>query len=79
VLESFNGLQATAPRSVFPELSEREREVLQLLARGEKNAATADRLVLSLKTVRNYVSTILRKLQVLDRMQAAVRAREAGL
>jgi DNA-binding NarL/FixJ family response regulator len=80
VLESFNSMQlASAPRSVFPELSEREREVLQLLARGEKNAAIADRLVLSPKTVRNHVSAILRKLQVLDRTQAAVRAREAGL
>jgi DNA-binding NarL/FixJ family response regulator len=80
VLESFNSMQpAAAPRSVFPELSEREREVLQLLARGEKNAAIAQRLVLSPKTVRNHVSAILRKLQVLDRTQAAVRAREAGL
>jgi DNA-binding NarL/FixJ family response regulator len=80
LLESFNTTQPpVAPPSVFPELSEREREVLQLLARGEKNAAIAQRLVLSPKTVRNHVSTILRKLQVLDRTQAAVRARDAGL
>jgi DNA-binding NarL/FixJ family response regulator len=80
LLESFNTTQPpVVPPSVFPELSEREREVLQLLARGEKNAAIAQRLVLSPKTVRNHVSTILRKLQVLDRTQAAVRARDAGL
>jgi DNA-binding NarL/FixJ family response regulator len=80
LLESVNTTQPlVAPPTVFPELSEREREVLQLLARGEKNAAIAQRLVLSPKTVRNHVSTILRKLQVLDRTQAAVRARDAGL
>jgi DNA-binding NarL/FixJ family response regulator len=63
----------------FPELTEREREVLTLIAQGRDNQAIADRLFLSLKTVRNHVSNIFAKLQVADRTQAAVRAREAGL
>jgi len=64
---------------VFPELSSREREILQLLAQGYKNAEIADRLVVSPKTVRNYVSNIISKLQVADRAQAILRAKEAGL
>ena len=65
--------------SAFPELTGREREVLALVAAGQSNAAIAERLFLSLKTVRNHVSNILGKLQVADRAQAIVRAREAGL
>jgi DNA-binding NarL/FixJ family response regulator len=67
----------TAERS-FPELSEREREILGLVAQGLDNAGIAERLVLSPKTVRNYVSSIFSKLQVASRAQAIVRAREAG-
>ncbi len=67
------------PPRVFPELSSREREILQLLAQGYKNAEIADRLVVSPKTVRNYVSNIISKLQVADRAQAILRAKEAGL
>lgn len=63
----------------LPELTEREREVLILIARGLTNAAIAERLVLSPKTVRNYISEIFSKLQVADRVQAVLRAREAGL
>lgn len=63
----------------FPELTEREREILALVAQGLTNQAIAERLVLSPKTVRNQVSTILSKLQVADRAEAIVRAREAGL
>jgi DNA-binding NarL/FixJ family response regulator len=62
----------------FPELTDREREVLDELARGSSNAMIASRLGISLKTVRNHVSTILSKLMVVDRAQAIVRAREAG-
>ena len=69
---------ATLPQ-VFPELSEREREILDLIAQGHKNPEIANRLYLSPKTVRNHVSTILHKLQVADRAQAILRAREAGL
>jgi len=63
----------------FPELTDREREVLSEIARGASNASIAHRLGISVKTVRNHVSTILSKLMVVDRAQAIVRAREAGL
>lgn len=75
-------LRCPASRSlpqVFPELSDREREILDLIARGLKNLEIAQRLYLSPKTVRNHVSNILTKLQVADRTQAIIRAREAGL
>lgn len=63
----------------FPELTEREREILNLIAAGDNNTAIAERLYLSTKTVRNHVSNIFSKLQVADRAQAIVRARRAGL
>jgi DNA-binding NarL/FixJ family response regulator len=63
----------------FPDLTERERELLQLMAIGLSNAEIAARLVLSLKTVQNHVSNIFSKLQVADRAQAIVRARDAGM
>ncbi|CAM3277951.1 response regulator transcription factor [Nocardioides dubius] len=63
----------------FPELTDREREVVDLVARGYDNATIARRLVLSSKTVRNYVYGILAKLDLPDRAQLIVRAREAGL
>jgi len=64
---------------VFPDLTAREREVLELVAAGLGNAAIAHRLALSPKTVRNNVSSIFAKLQVADRAEAIVRARRAGL
>jgi len=63
----------------FPDLTEREREILTLIAQGQSNAAIAERLVISAKTVSNHISNIFNKLQVADRAQAAIRAREAGL
>jgi DNA-binding NarL/FixJ family response regulator len=63
----------------FPDLTEREREVLELIAQGLGNADITKKLVVSPKTVRNHVSNIFNKLQVADRAQAIVRAREAGL
>jgi DNA-binding NarL/FixJ family response regulator len=63
----------------FPELTDREREVLAEIAGGASNASIALHLGISVKTVRNHVSTILSKLMVVDRAQAIVRAREAGL
>ena len=60
-------------------MTERECDILTLIARGYTNTAIADRLYLSPKTVRNYVSSIFVKLQVADRAGAIVRAREAGL
>lgn len=64
---------------LFPELTEREREVLELLARGRSNNQIAGELFVAPKTVRNQVSSIFAKLQVSDRAEAIVRARRAGL
>lgn len=64
---------------LFPELTDREREILDLIAQGYNNSDIARRLTLSLKTVANHVSNIFSKLQVVDRAQAIIRAREAGL
>jgi DNA-binding NarL/FixJ family response regulator len=63
----------------FPELSDREREVLDLIAAGLPNATIARRLFLSEKTVRNYITAVFAKLGVRDRAEAVVRARDAGL
>ncbi|HET8521784.1 MAG TPA: response regulator transcription factor [Thermomicrobiales bacterium] len=63
----------------FPSLTEREREILHLIAQGHSNPAIARQLSLSTKTVANHVSNIFGKLQVADRAEAIVRAREAGL
>ena len=68
-----------APPQVFPTLTDREREILHLIAQGHPNPAIAKQLHLSTKTVGNYVSNIFTKLQVADRAQAIISAREAGL
>jgi len=68
-----------AAPQVFPELTARERELLVLIAQGFNNAEIAERLAISSKTVRNHISNIFSKLQVTDRAQAIVRARDAGL
>jgi DNA-binding NarL/FixJ family response regulator len=65
--------------AAFPQLTDREREILELVAAGKGNATIAYELVISLKTVRNHVSNIFAKLQVTDRAAAIVKAREAGL
>ena len=65
--------------NVFPDLTEREYEILELIAQGHGNPGIANKLSLSVKTVQNYVSNILNKLQVADRSEAIVRAREQGL
>jgi len=62
----------------FADLTEREREILDLIAQGHNNNGIAGKLNLSIKTVQNYVSSILTKLEVADRAMAIVRAREAG-
>jgi DNA-binding NarL/FixJ family response regulator len=79
LMSFFAGLQPAAPAQVFPELTEREREILALIAQYRTNPEIAERLSLSQKTVRNHVSNIFSKLQVVDRAQAIMRAREAGL
>jgi DNA-binding NarL/FixJ family response regulator len=71
-----SGRQSAIP---FGELTDREREVLELVARGRNNGEIARELFISAKTVRNHVSNVFAKLQVTDRAQAIVRAREAGL
>ena len=68
-----------AADQAFPELTEREREILSPITQGSTNPASAERLCLSPKTVRNHVSNVFSKLQVADRAQAIIRAREAGL
>jgi DNA-binding NarL/FixJ family response regulator len=71
--------RAPTAASVFPELTERERDVLALMAAGHNNSEIARRLGISTKTVRNHGSNIFAKLVVTDRVQAIIRAREAGL
>ncbi len=78
-MDFFSALRPAAVPQVFPELSEREREILDLMAQGHKNVEIASRLVLSPKTVRNHVSNSLSQLQVADRTQAIIRAKDAGL
>lgn len=73
---STSNTQRVAP---FPELTDREREILKLVAAGMSNLAISNQLYLSPKTIRNYISNILSKLQLADRSAAIVRAREAGL
>ena len=79
VLAFFASAGAAAPPPILPELADREREILGLIAQGLSNAAIAGRLALSPNTVANYVSNVFTKLQVADRAQAVLRAREAGL
>jgi DNA-binding NarL/FixJ family response regulator len=79
LMQYFSAPRPTAPPQAFPELTEREREILDLIAQHHTNIEIADRLSLSPKTVRNHVSNIFTKLQVIDRAQAIIRAREGGL
>ena len=79
VLRYFSATQPAHTSEAFPSRTDREREVLELIAQGHNNPQIARRLVLSPKTVRNHVWNIFAKLQVTDRAQAIVRAREAGL
>ena len=79
LMQYFAAPRPSTPPDAFPELTEREHEILELIARHETNPEIARRLYLSPKTVRNHVSNIFAKLQVADRAQAIIRAREAGL
>lgn len=78
-LMGFFSTPKTAPSEAFPELTAREREVLDLIATGRNNQEIAKHLYLSPKTVRNHISNIFTKLGVADRAQAIVRAHEGGL
>ncbi len=79
VLAFFANSRARAAAVPFPELTDREREVLDLVAHGLSNAAIAARLFLSEKTVRNRVSDVLTKLHAASRAEAVALARDAGL
>jgi DNA-binding NarL/FixJ family response regulator len=78
-LMNFFNARPALPVEIFPELTESERNVLKLMAQGLNNDLIAQQLSFTNKTVRNYVSNIFSKLQVADRAQAIVKAREAGL
>ena len=79
VIEFFARPRPAGVTVAFPQLTDREHEILDLVARGASNAAIAVRLRISDKTVRNHVSNIFTKLAVADRAQAIARARDAGL
>ena len=75
----FSASKPASPAEALPELTAREREILDLIARGHTNAKIAAHLFVSPKTVGNHISHIFTKLQVADRAHAIIRAREAGL
>jgi len=79
VVQFFNAPKPAMLAPAFPELTPREYDILELIAQRRSNAEIAAHLVLSQKTVRNYVSAILSKLQLRDRAEAMVAARTAGL
>jgi DNA-binding NarL/FixJ family response regulator len=79
MVDFFAAAAQASAVAAFPELTAREREILDLIARGRANGQIADQLGLSTKTVRNNVSNIFTKIQVVDRAQAIVKAREAGI
>lgn len=79
LMRFFGAERPASPPAAFQDLTQREREVLALIAQGHNNTTIAERLVVSPKTVRNHISSIFGKLQVTDRARAIVRAREAGL
>ena len=79
IIGFFSAPRSAAPKRAFPELTEREEEILSLVAQGKSNQEIAGQLFVSVKTVRNHVSNILVKLQVADRTQAVIRARDAGM
>jgi DNA-binding NarL/FixJ family response regulator len=79
MMNFFTASRTVIPPETFSDLTEREREILVLIGQGKTNDAIATDLTISVKTVRNHVSNIFNKLQVADRAQAALRARDAGL
>ena len=79
LINFFAAPRLTEPVLPFSDLTQREREILTFIAQGYSNAEIAQSLVINMKTVRNYISSIFSKLQVADRAQAIIRAREAGM
>lgn len=79
LVQYFANMRPMLPEQSFPDLTDREREVLSLIIDGKTNAQIADILTLSPKTVSNHISNIFSKLQVVDRAQAVSKARQSGL
>jgi len=79
LIQFFANVRPVQPAHLFPELTEREREILGMIAHGKSNGQIATELTLSPKTVSNHVSNIFAKLQVVDRAQAVLRAQQAGI
>jgi DNA-binding NarL/FixJ family response regulator len=79
LMQYFGAARKAGPTQPFPDLTEREREVLALIAQGSTNQAIAEKLVISPKTVRNHISAIFSKLQVTSRLEAITRAKDAGM
>ena len=79
LIQFFADVRPVPPAHLFPELTEREREILGMIAHGKSNPEIAEELTLSPKTVSNHVSNIFAKLQVVDRAQAVLRAQRAGI
>ena len=79
LMNFFSAPKPASPEEAFPELSSREREILDLIAQGHSNAKIAARLFISPRTVSNHISHIFTKLQIADRAHAIIRAREEGL
>lgn len=79
LVDFFSTPKHSSPEGAFPELTARERDILGLIAQGQTNAKIAAQLFVSPHTVRNHITHIFAKLQVADRAQAIIRARESGL
>ena len=79
LMQYFGALRPPGPSQPFPDLTEREREVLSLIAQGYTNQTIAEQLVISPKTVRNHISSIFSKMQVTSRLEAIMRAKDAGM
>jgi DNA-binding NarL/FixJ family response regulator len=79
LIQHFAQAQTPRPAVAFPDLTDREREILHFMTRGHSNQELAELLGLNIKTIRNHISNICTKLQVVDRTQATLRARDAGV
>ncbi len=78
LIHYFTAARPQVPSDAFPELTERERQILTLMVQGHTTQRIADILVLSIKTIRNHISNICTKLEVADRTQAVLRAKDVG-
>jgi DNA-binding NarL/FixJ family response regulator len=79
LIHYFSNARSQLPMDSFPELTDRERQILTMMVQGHAAQGIADILVLSVKTIRNHISNICTKLEVSDRTQAILRAKNAGV